>query len=402
MRTTTPFDAEAFVAGLDTDPAPEDVLSGGELIIDKHTGSIRQSGADTNDTRYIAELRAKAEGSLYVFAKGVLRRDYLTPSLHRPVCTWLQHQPPRRKLLLLPREHAKTSIVSHALPLHLIIQPRSGGLYFQDRAGTELRILMAGEAERRACDNLRVVQTVMEANQTFRGFWPHVCWDNPQQQSKKWNEKECIIPRETAYADPTFRAIGVGGAITGARHDVHIKDDLISVEAANSAVVMEGAIHWDTTSQALLDGEQALEFIIGTRWAVYDLYAYRIDSDPHLASMRRSVVEEGHAIWPERFTPERISELRKRFGTLFPLLYMNEAADPELVDFLDEDLRTYTIENGLITFEEDSRDAQLAAAMNAPATTVNDARLRGVQLTGPAFNSLLEQHRGEFLRFRRA
>lgn len=234
-----------------------------ELVIDAKTGRPRHAGADVAEGEYIMQFRRDAEASLYVFTKGILVRDYLTPTLHRPFCDWLQTCPPYRKAGLLPREHAKSSIVSHGLPLHILIQPDDANLYFPGESGANQRVLLACETEGRGKDHLRVMASAMEANDIFRGFWPHRCWENPRRESKKWNDVEVIIPRASEFPDPSIRVIGVGGAITGAHPTVVIKDDLVTLEAMNSVTVMQGAIEWHITSRALTNRAGTLEFIIG-------------------------------------------------------------------------------------------------------------------------------------------
>lgn len=233
-----------------------------EFVADRQ-GRIRQAGTVDPDRHAPDKLRLICERSLYHFCLFVLGRQYLTRSLHMPICNWLQKVPTWRKMLLLPRRHCKTSIVSHGLPLHIIVQSK-GGLYMPEKPGCDMRVMMAGETETRATDNLRVVKNTLESNELFRGLWPHLVWDNPRKEADKWNEKMLVLPRNENYPDPTYRAIGVGGAITGARHDVHIKDDLVTEEAANSEVVMQGAIRWHTNSRALFDDQdKSLEFLIG-------------------------------------------------------------------------------------------------------------------------------------------
>lgn len=337
-----------------------------EVVIDKKTGLARQAGATMADGAWVTGVRLRAERSLYVFAKGIMGRTYLTKTLHLPMCAWLQTRPPFRKLALWPREHAKTSIVGHCLPIHILLQPRSHNLYFPGEDGCDQRIVLAGETETRATDALRVIQSAYESNQLLRAFWPHLMWDNPRQQSKKWNEKEMIVRRPTDYPDPSIRGIGVGGAITGAHPSVLLKDDLISVEAANSPTVMQGAIEWHVTSRALINRDGTLEFIIGTRWAVADLYDYIITNDPTVEVTIRSVVEGGVCIYPEVFNMEKVAQLQREFGILFPLLYMNSAADPELVDFDMAQIREFTLSNGYVEMTEDDRDVVIAERLHAP------------------------------------
>ena len=329
-----------------------------EFVIEN--GRIRQAGTVDPMREFLNEQRRIFETNLYEFVYGVLGRQYLTPGLHNEVCSWLMGTPPYRKLLLLPRRHAKTSIVSHGLPIHLLIQPKDNNIYIPGKDGRDTRILLAGETADRAQDNLRVIRSIFEQNDFFRALWPEHVWQNSRKESEKWNEKALVIPRNENYPDPSIRAIGVGGAITGARHDVHIKDDLVSEEAANSELVMHGAIQWNTNSRALMDDQdRGLEFIIGTRWAVQDLYSYIIKNDPTVAVMRRSIIENGRIIYPEAFSPETVERLRKEFGAMFALMYMNNVGDPELVDFFVEDLRMFSLEGGTLVLEEDGRDVAL-------------------------------------------
>jgi hypothetical protein len=289
-------------------------------------------------------------------------------------------------------------MIAHGLPIHLIIQPKDNNIYIPGRAGVDTRILLAGETEKRATNNLSVIQSAFEGNRLLRALWPMCCWDNPRKQADRWNKNEMVAPRNTDYPDATIQAMGVGGAITGARHDVHIKDDLVSFEAANSQVVMETAISWHLASRALLDNDYSLEFIIGTRWAVADLYEFiihggivndeKFDKDYTVDVQVRAIVEDGKTIYPEKFSLQRESgkqavvDLMKEHGTMFPLLYMNSAADPSLVDFDMDDVRAFHYVNGDITFVETEADAALNEKFSMPVTDASqpDNSYRGVPL----------------------
>ena len=240
-----------------------------EVVIGKN-GLPRQAGADMPEGEYLKRFKKRAEQSLFIFLKGVLGRFFLTPHFHKEVCGFIQKCPPFRKLVLMPREHAKTTIVAGGLPPHILIQPAETNIYFPGIEGSECRILLSGETEGMAKKNLRVIQSVFDENKIFRAFWPHRVWEGrAKSQSKMWSDSGVIIPRKNEWPDPTIRAVGVGGAITGARPNVLIKDDLVSFKAANSEVVMDEAIDWHRASRALLDkyeiesGLSSLEFLIG-------------------------------------------------------------------------------------------------------------------------------------------
>lgn len=369
-----------------------------ETVIDKSTGKLRQAGTVDPDGELPLKIKRDSERSLWYFTRTILGRGYLNGPLHKPVCNFLQTSPPYRKMLLLPRRHAKTSIVSHGLPLHMLIQPKENNPYFPGRAGRDIRILMAQETERRALDNMRVLISNLEGNQLIKALWPEVTWDNPRAQSRKWNEKALIVPRSIEYPDPTISAIGITGAVTGGRFDAIIKDDLIAEEAANSETVMAKAIDWHTNSRALFDDyDKSLEFIIGTRWAVTDLYSH-IMEDPTVEYIVRSIIEDGEPIYPEAFSHETIARLRVEFKTMFPLLFMNSAADPSLTDFAPEDLRFFSWGAQGLIIDTDYRDQALAQRYD-PRTKPPLPELKGRHFDRETVESIFHG-RDEFFRFR--
>lgn len=359
---------DAFLDTLDAEvasqPEPEPLPAVEEIVVDTKTGAVRQAGADSTGA-FIAEFKAQAERSLFTFAYGVLGRTYLTRTLHEPVCGWLtDFERKRRKLLLMPREHCKTSIIGHALPLHMMIQPRASNIYLPDTEGRDTTIVLSGETEDRVVDAMRVIQSALESATVLRGLWPHVCWDNPRAQSKKWNDTEIIIRhdhRQMELPDPTIRGIGVGGAITGAHPRVLIKDDLATLAAANSPTVMQSVIQWHVASRALINKPECLEFMTTTRWAGYDWARYMMENDKSVEYMVRQGIEAGLPIYPEGgFTLAKFEELRSEFGVLFPFLYLNTAVGTDITDFDMAQVRTFAVENGMLVFDEDERDLLLA------------------------------------------
>lgn len=383
-----------------------------EIVVDSRTGLPRQAGADLPEGKFIKQFRKKAEENLFVFSKGVMGRDYLTKDFHLPVANFLQKTPPFRKMLLMARDHSKTSLVSHCLPPHILIQPKESNIYFPGLSGKENRILLAGESSTRAESNLRVIASTFDSNVVFRSLWPDCTWENSKRQAKKWSSQQLIIPREVDYPDPSIYAVGVGGAITGSRPTVIIKDDLISLEAANSEVVMRAAIDWHKASRALMDeyekdtGLESLEFIIGTRWAIFDLYSYITDGDGEIGPdhsvevMVRRIIEDGKPAWPQRFDQKRIDQLRREFGSMFYLLYMNEASDPSLVDFDINLIRNFSVANDQIVFDADDRDLLLKESMKTKTFEAPHAP-RGSNLNTKAVQDMMfGKGRGEYLRLR--
>ena len=357
-------------------------------VVVQPNGQPRQAGASQAEGDQIVAWRTRAEKSLYFFSVGVLGYDFLSPSLHGAICRWLTRVPPFRKMLIIPRGHGKTTLVGQSLPLHIWIQPREHNIYLAQQPGTSARILLVGETEQRATDHLRVIQAHLETNETLRGFWPHLCWDNPRRQARKWNDTELIVRREREWPDPSLRAIGAGGATTGAHPNVLIKDDLTTERAANEPTTMQGVINWHTNSRALLASPATdLEFITCTRWAVNDLPGHVIANDPtvEVNTLWRSITDGDKPIWPEHPTygaDGAIARLMSEFGTRFPLLYQNSVVDSGLVDFSAADVRKFELRGDTIHFTEDDRDAALSGDLNAPLRSAISASedLRGRRL----------------------
>lgn len=326
-----------------------------EFVVSGKSGEVRQAGSD-GPGKFIMESRRQMERSLFYLAYGALGLTRLTQSLHLPVCKWLTKIPAYRKLLLLPRDHLKTSMM-RSLSIHILLQERETNIYFPGKAGEETRILYAGETATNAEHQIGWIENQFEGNQILRGFWPHKIWLNPRKEAKKWNSKEFVLKRGMDFPEASMEAIGVGGAVTGRHYDVMQKDDLISFAAANSPVVMREKGEWHKTSRSLLDDpERGLEFITGTHWAPGDIYDDMLGNDDSIEPMVMAAVEGGKPIFPEMFSLKTLARLEKELGPLYSLLYMNTAVDPALTDFKPEDFRFFKWEGGILVFGGDERD----------------------------------------------
>lgn len=362
---------------------------------------VRQAGAAFSDGAWIKSLRVRAEKHLYVFAKSILGYDFFR-EFHKELCAALQerHDDPWRTLCLAPRDSGKSTIVGRATPLHVVIQPKEKNHWFAGQHGLDQRIMLVGETEGLSMRHLGVLQEHADGNQLLRAMWPHCFWEKPPKRD--WNQKALIFPYPynggvRPWPDPTIWASGVGGATVGTHPSMKLNDDIFTFAAANSPVVAQATIDWQIASRALINHPGCIELNIGTRWHVQDVHQYMIDNEPNLAITQRSVIENGRIIWPENYDPtgdgEKLKRLRREFGIMFPLLYMNSAADPELTDFSLEDLRFYTIKNGMLEFSEDARDLELLRIAESRGPIPNDNAFRGMPFNGETYD-VMRKHGG--------
>ena len=145
-------------------------------------------------------------------------------------------------------------------------------------------------------------------------------------------------------------------------------------------------------------GMEALEFVIGTRWAVWDLYQYILDNDPTVETVIRAIIENELPIWPEHFDFDRIDQLKKEFGSLFWLLYMNSAANPELTDFDVDKIRSYELKGDQLIFDSNEDDVLLEKKWEKQPLEQGVKLERGTEWNKHTWDALIGKGRGDYFR----
>jgi hypothetical protein len=108
---------------------------------------------------------------------------------------------------------------------------------------------------------------------------------------------------------------------------------------------------------------------------------------------------ESATIWPARFDKERVDQLRREFGSLFFLLYMNEASDPNLVDFDIDMIRKFKLNDTKISFDLNHYDACLEEKWKNP--TAEDSKpLQGTPLNADTWDMHFGDGRGRYMRLK--
>src|SRR5579859_2615062 len=136
--------------------------------IAKRGKRIVQAGADEDLSD---RLRTACEDSLYIMSKAIFGMSAFTPTLHRPMCDYLQNGRIRRKSVLMPRSTFKTSM-ARCLGIHMTIQQPDKNWYFPGKDGRNTRILYAAETEKRAMSRIGWIRRQYEANELLRALWP--------------------------------------------------------------------------------------------------------------------------------------------------------------------------------------------------------------------------------------
>jgi hypothetical protein len=381
---------------------------------------VRQAGTLGEERELVELYKEKLERDLFAFNYTVMGgENILQPVPHQLFCNFLQSVPPKRKLLLAPRGHLKTTLAG-GLALHFFVQPDQHNIYFPQQIGAlghsdgrSTRALLSSKSLPLSSDRLVRLKTLLETNKLFHGFWPQVFWEDPTKQAKTWNNEELLFQRKDIFVEPSLKCIGVGGTITGYHFNVHLHDDLIDIKDRASATTMKTAFDWFVASRALMDNiQESLEITTGTHWANNDLYTLIRENDHSVESQIFSALKQGTVdqdprtqhttlsqdalpLWPEVFPLSLLDQLAQPepygVGGLFPLCYLNDPYHRSVVDFDPHQIRFYTLEGDSLVFQRDIRDDILQEVFGVPE--IPDYLLKGMKFDKEGYDVMRERLR---------
>lgn len=211
-------------------------------------------------------LREEALCNLYFFAKGVLGFKDINKLFHARFCAFLQQEPRLRRLGLAPRGHLKSSIA---------VTAHSSQLALKNPA--DERILLISETSTLAKKSLAEIKGHFEHNKVLRSLFSELLPERFSGPGVVWRDDAAKLPANL-WKDPTWQALGIGGAVVGS-HFTRIKpDDIIGLEAIKSPAKMEEAKQYISNIEPLLDSpvSNIIDFT-GTRWSRNDVYGKIIE-----------------------------------------------------------------------------------------------------------------------------
>lgn len=252
-----------------------------------------------------------------------------------------------RLIVNAPPRHGKSELISHWLPVwHLD--------WYPDR-----RIIAACYGDSLASDWGRAVRDEFLMNEAT---WTRVRQDT--QAVNDWKTTE----------GGGMRTAGVGGPLTGKGGDLIILDDPHkNWEDAMSPISRQRLIDWfNAVLYTRLEPDASI-IVVQTRWHERDMTGYLLND--HSDSWTRIILpalaekddplgrSEGEALCPERFTAERLLEIKNAVGLqMFAGIFQQRPTPPEgsivkhahlrYYDELPEDLESFLLSFDL-TFEAD-------------------------------------------------
>jgi hypothetical protein len=215
----------------------------------------------------------------------------------------------QRAVVLAPRGHAKTTLSIY----------RAARLIGVSGGRCRLGILTAVDADAEA--RSRAIRSIVESPR-FAEVFPCAARGV---EGRPWTDAAWTVRGVDLGKDFTCTAMSLGSVRAGPRLDYLLADDPVGQQENATAAGRAKALE---TYLGVVDPmvvPDGIRLFLGTHWHQDDIYAYLIRIG--WACLMRRAIEDGEALWPERFSLTELAERRTLMGSpLFNLQFQN---DPE-------------------------------------------------------------------------
>lgn len=250
----------------------------------------------------IDQIREAAESDLLTFIKLVAPHRVI-PHFQEDWIRWMTRREARdHQLALLPRDHAKSTIIAYRAAWEVVKDPT-------------IRILYISSTANLAEKQLGLIKQILSST-VVRRYWPDLI-NAEEGKREKWTQSEISVddPRrfEEGIRDPTVFTGGLTTSLTGMHCDIAILDDVVVQENAYTEEGRE-KVKSQYSLLASIEGAGAREWVVGTRYHPQDLYGELVMMEEEIydeqgnvsdtASVyevfQKVVEEHGSFLWPRQ------------------------------------------------------------------------------------------------------
>ena len=240
----------------------------------------------------------------------------------------LKHKPEllKKYLQLWPRGHGKTTgIILYILWLI--------GNY------PDIHIQIVSKTASQAEAICTAIMSTIEHDSKYKRLFGNLKPDQPT----KWTSQQFIIERTEISKNPTVKATGLMGPITGGRNDLIVCDDIIDEENVRTRLQLEKVSTWFNKILYPTLYPWGGIIVIGTRWSYADLYSELMEKWNH--SVLKAVNEDNTVLWPQYWPLSKLEERQQEIGTIiFNCQYQNDPTGMEGTLLKSKWLQPYTYE----------------------------------------------------------
>ena len=214
-------------------------------------------------------------------------------------------------LQLWPRGHGKTTSIINYL-LWLI------GNY------PDIHIQLVSKTASQAESICIALMENIEHNQKYIDLFDEL----KPQQPIKWTSQQFMVERKEISKNPTVKASGLMGPITGGRNDLIIPDDIIDEENVRTRLQLEKVSTWFNKVLYPTLYPWGGIGVIGTRWNYADLYSELMENWEH--TVLKAIQDDNTVLWPEYWPYNKLIERRNEIGSIiFDCQYQNDPTGME-------------------------------------------------------------------------
>ena len=252
------------------------------------------------------QIKELAEADLLTFIRLVHPQRVLGAIHEELIRWWTRDEAKTHQLCLLPRDHGKSAMAGYRVAWEITRNPA-------------VRILYISSTANLAIKQLKFIKDIITSD-IYRMYWPEMV-NLEESKREKWTETEISVdhPKRSAEAvrDPTIFTAGLTSTITGMHCDVAVLDDVVIRE---NAYTLEGRekVQAQYSLLSSIEGTEAREWIVGTRYHPRDLYndllqmsvdlydedGEIIGSDPLYEIFEKQVEDRGDGtgqfLWPKQ------------------------------------------------------------------------------------------------------
>lgn len=311
---------------------------------------LRHGTQDLDQARLI--LRERCKTDLWFLCFHVLDMPDIDNELHHGMCErWETRRGRKFTLWMTPRFHLKTSLWTR------------GGTIQELLINVDQRILIINAKLDIAEEILADIKLDWETNDLLRWLFPEYVREYVTKEARnrsKWLTTRLDFPN-SKYAgrkEGNIQVMGVEASLVSKHYDLLIYDDPVNDLNSATKAYRDKIQRWYQNSLNLRVDTKSRIRLIGTRWHFDDLYSRIIKQEmkrrkkmkeigrkikPRYLVYHRAVVEKVEdgglriagfddvlPIWPERFTPDDITQMREDLASyVFACQMMNNPVPEE-------------------------------------------------------------------------
>lgn len=205
-------------------------------------------------------IKQKAEQDLESFIHLVHPQSVLG-SVHQEILKWWTREDAKsHQLLLLPRDHQKSRLIAYRVAWEITRNP-------------SIRVLYISSTSNLAIKQIKFIKDIL-TSKIYRFYWPEMV-NEDEGKRELWTQAEFSVDhpirKQEAIRDPTVFTAGLTTSITGLHCDIAVLDDVVVYENAYTEDGRE-KVKSQYSLLASIEGTDAVEWVVGTRYHPKDLY----------------------------------------------------------------------------------------------------------------------------------